>query len=647
MADSFETLETLKNDFTQPTEFNVNGYYYARITDGNYGTYSNGSLKFNISNLYSSTASDKVLYELSEAYIQLFVTNTLELSGGATFPTNGVMGANSSPLDLNPATNINGYHVDLKNAVCLKDPTLLINQMWINQSGMEIISSSTHQYLYAILKNRCANKEDLEVKASILDRYMDNGTGLVIDPDVGEINNITSRYIAKNVYSTDGFNDKNKLVNRKFVPMGTISNATGLSQSVSQLVEVTMFSREKLEELEIPYFEVVSNTKIVWYDIIKIYIKDLDDYFARVPSTQQIQKFNLVFNTNISDNTSWTIEYSRSSYGTTASSNPNGTLALAAAGNVAQGAEAFNQLRAFQKYYFKPTKLTSNLGNATCCPWLVGDSSLSRNNNLESALSFLPSDTAGQAPVVKISSKIGWHVVDNNNAVLSKSKLQQYLWIPQVKFNPSVMSQIIKNEPYVFFANTATIDINTFVGIKPSDYIKKPLNNTWSHVKNIYLLPMLDGNGWAGSTSLPYESPLTSAPLTNGAGVYLSRIQIYQGGKPLLSADSGNLSPIDYYDNLLFRNMNDFGGNSVLSKASGMLSKYDFRQAYKYYKFDMSQYCSDDVSFATPKSYEIAFKVDSKVVATSNNIPNSINVVVIVEYEKSYKINRFTGEFVQ
>lgn len=650
MADSFETLETLKSEFTQPTEFNVNGYYYARITDGNYQTYSNGSLKFNIANLYSSTASDKVLYELSEAYIQLFVTNTLELTG-AIVPNAGSIGTRGIPLDVAPVTN--NYHVDLKNAMCLKDPTLLINQMWINQGGMEIISSSTHQYLYSILKNRCLNKEDLEVKASLLDRYFDNGTGLVIDPNVGEINNINSEYIARNVYSTDGFNDKNKLVNRKFIPMGTIDANTGLSSSVTQLVEVTMFSRSKLEELEIPYFEVVSDTKIVWYDIIKIYLKDLDDYFKNCPSTQQIQKFNLVFNTNISDNTYWNIEYDRSSYNTTATSNPNETLTLATANILADNGETFNQLQAFQKHYFRPTKLTTNLGNSTCSPWLVGDCSLSRNNNLGSALSFLPTDagvggvTTASKVNVKISSKIGWHVVNGAGTSTQSTKLQQYLWIPQVKFNPSVMGQIIKNEPYVFYANTATIDINTFVAVEAFQSIKKPLNNTWSHVKNIYLLPMLDGNGWAGSSSLPYESPLTSAPITNGGGVYLSRIQIYQGGKPLLSADSGNLSPIDYYDNLLFRNMNEWGGNSVLSKASGMLSKYDFRQAYKYYKFDMSQYCSDDVSFATPKSYEIGFKVESKSVASNNNIPNKINVVVIVEYEKSYKINRFTGEFVQ
>lgn len=653
MADSFETLEALKKDFTSPSVFNVNGYYYARITDGNYGTYGNGSLKFNIANLYSSTASDKVLYELSEAYIQLFTTNTLELTD-AVFPTQGENGVNPMPLDVLPATTTtvlpgaNSYHVDLRNAVCLKDPTLLINQMWINQGGMEIISSSTHQYLYAILKNRTANKEDLEVKASVLDRYFDNGTGLVIDPDVGEINNINSEYIAKNAYSTDGFNDKNKLLNRKFVPMGTI-DANGNSTSVSKLVEVTMFSRQKLEELEIPYFEVVSTTKIVWYDITKIYLKDLDDYFKNCPSTAQIQKFNLVFNTNISDNTSWTIEYDRSTYSTKALHDPNTALTFVAANTI--GNTAPDLLNAFiggQKHYFKPTKITSSLGNATCCPWLLGDSSLSRNNNLGSALSFLPTNVGsalagggGNAVLaskvkVKISSKIGWIYAGSNN------KMQQHLWIPQVKFNPAVMSSIIKNEPYVFFANTATIDINTFVSIKPLESIKKPLNNTWSHVKNIYLVPMLDGNGWAGSSSLPFESPLTSAPITNGAGVYLSRIQIYQGGKPLLSADSGNLSPIDYYDNLIFRNMNEYGGNSSLSKCSGMLSKYDWRQAYHYYKFDMEQYCSDDVSFATPKSYEIGFKVDSKEVVANSKV----NVVVIVEYQKSYKINRFTGEFV-
>ena len=82
--------------------------------------------------------------------------------------------------------------------------------------------------------------------------------------------------------------------------------------------------------------------------------------------------------------------------------------------------------------------------------------------------------------------------------------------------------------------------------------------------------------------------------------------------------------------------------------------KFDWRGAYHYYQFPMSQYCSDDVADATPKSFEIGFDIASSTFGTApnpngtgGNVSTKLNVCVIVEYEKSYKMNRFTGEFVQ
>ena len=122
--------------------------------------------------------------------------------------------------------------------------------------------------------------------------------------------------------------------------------------------------------------------------------------------------------------------------------------------------------------------------------------------------------------------------------------------------------------------------------------------------------------------------------------VYLDRIQIYMGGKPLLPAEN-NITPIDYYDNQNYR-VNNPMGNNVLGPQSGMISKFDWRGAYHYYQFDMTQYCSDATADATPKSFELGFDIDSKAVVANN----TVDVVVIVEYQVSYKVNRFTSEFV-
>ena len=597
-------------------------------------------MRYNISSLYSASASDKPLYELSEAYIQLYTTNIIEATGCA-FP-------DATPTDVNNlaggASLQNVGKLDNKNALSLKDPILLVNQFWVSMGGANIITSPTHSYLYNILKLRSQNEIDFKHKQSVLDRYMDNGSSMVIDADVGEINNISSEIIATQYYNLDACNDKIKLLNRKFVPYGDGTNKS--------LIEVSNFTEAKLAELEIPYFKFVSTTKIVYFDVVKIYLKDLDDFFKNMPSTQQISKFNITVNTNISDATSWTVTYGRggpanaSGYLTSALHSPLANITANATASQLTDAEAYAVNKSRGRFYFKPVSVTLSAGNATCCPFLLGDAGLSRNNMLNTAMVLLPDDytpavtgppavaAVYPTPSLKITSKIGWTTAD---AVVTKN--QTYLFIPQVKFNPAVMPSIISNEPYEFFTKQATIDLNTFINIIPGQKgIKKPLNNQWSRVRNIYLIPYLTADGFT-ATVKPYESPVSSAPITNSFA-YLNRIQIWQGGKPLLPAEN-NITPIDYYDNQLYR-VNNPMGNNVLGPQSGMISKFDWRGGYHYYQFDMTQYSSDATADATPKSYEIGFDVDSKAVVANNKV----DVVVIIELETNWKLNRFTGEFV-
>ncbi len=77
MAESYEILEGLKKEFQQVQEFNIHDVKYTRITDSNLMNYSQGQIRFDVQNLISSTASDAPLYELSEAYIQLYLKYSL------------------------------------------------------------------------------------------------------------------------------------------------------------------------------------------------------------------------------------------------------------------------------------------------------------------------------------------------------------------------------------------------------------------------------------------------------------------------------------------------------------------------------------------------------------------------------------------
>lgn len=512
MADSFENLEALKSEYQVPETFNVSGISMARVTDSNFGIYSAGQIRYNVMSMYASSSTEKPMYELSESYAQIYVTNTLTLTN-ATFTNNNNGATPPVNLPLIPtydkiATGLNSrqnvYKVHNKSGLALKDPLALVNQYWFSMANQDVITSSTHSYFYNLLKLRTENKEDLERKMSIIDRILDNGESMVRDSRVGEINNFNSEEIARDAFGLDECNKKNEKYGKKFVPFADGSNTA--------LLEATGFDKQDLLNLEIPFMEFVNDNTIVYYDIVKIYLRDIDDFFKNAPSLLQIPKFNLTINTNISDSSSWSVTYDRGGYVDAAKSNPNINISVANAGaldttnTAGLAGDVQKIIQSLNKFYFHPKKVTANLGNATACPWLLADCGLSRNNSLKTGLSFSPDNTTND-PVLTITSRIGW-----------TNKNQTFLFIPQVTWNPEMTTSIISDAPYTFYVKKATIDMNTFIGLNyKTAGIKKPLNNNWSRVRNIYLVPYHTQFGLSTGTSgvagfeqtgvLPYESP--------------------------------------------------------------------------------------------------------------------------------------------
>lgn len=675
MADSFETLEQLKSNLYQtPQSYNVNNIYWAKISDSNLQDFAQGSIKFNVQNLYSGSASETPLYELSEGYIQLYMVHTLEaiqndklgadVLDAATFPDMDALQPVTNTLPINLQSQANVFQTDNKNALAVKSPIMLVNQVLLNMSGIEVISSPNQCYLYNTIKLRKGKEEQNKFKNCIDDNYVDSANSMIYDDAVGEINNISSQQIAKQVYHIDDWNDKNKRVNRKFVVVGSKSG---------KIVDVSNFTETELKNAEIPYFKWVSANKLQWYDIQKIHLRDIDPFFESCPSLASLDKFNLVLNLNLSKNTYWQVDLDRSSYSSDAVHDPTNTAtALPTAnvnGNILAGNDATTinaaintlkdalttQLRANYKHYFEPKAVSWQSGNATACPFLLGDFSLSRNNNLGTAGVISPADLTGAITVgdnesrirLKITSEIGWGA--------GSGKLTNYLYIPQVIYNSAVLSQKIPPEPYQFFTRGYMIDTTTFTRLSLFNGVKsqrKPLNNTFQFVRKIYLIPYMysvNANTQAKVTLMPYESPLSSAAITNSP-VYLNKVKVYQGGKDLMSNMEDNFSPIHLYDNGLYRILNQEGnhiiGNSHLSEQGGLVDKYEWMKGgFSYQEIDMTKFNANDVQDAKSKSFEIQFDVVYRPKTVNDPRDRYCDVVVIVEYEKSFTVDRYKAEF--
>lgn len=678
MADSFETLEGIKSQLYQtPQSYNVNNIYWSKIPDSNLQEFSQGAIKFNVQNLYSGSASDTPIYELSEGYIQMYMVHTLECIQNDTKDASGnIMTGTASFLDMSasqPITNTlplnlqsqaNIFMTDNRNALAIKSPIQLVNQVLLNMSGVEVISSPNQCYLYNTLKLRTGKFEQNKYKNCVDDNYVDSANSIIYDDSVGEINNISSQHIAKRVYHVDDFNDKNKRLNRKFVVCSAKSG---------KIIDVSNFTENELRNNEIPYFKWVSETKLQWYDIVKIHLRDLDPFFASCPSLASLDKLNLVLNLNISKNTYWTVDLDRSTYSTNALHNPTNTATAFPTANIAgtvltgNDASAINtainavqsyidsQLRSSYTHYFEPKSVSWQSGNATACPFLLGDFSLSRNNTLQTSGVLKPADLANgfdveKAPAwsrLKISSEIGW----GNGS----GKQTNYLYIPQVIYNSEVLKQKIPEAPYQFFSKGYMIDNTTFTRIAlfgGQRSVRRLLNNNFSLVRNVYLIPYMysiNTDNPSIRTLMPYESPLSSACITNSP-VYLNKVKIYQGGKDLMSNLEDNFSPIHNYDNHLYRILNQEGnqiiGNSHLSEQGGLVEKYDWlKGGFSYHQIDMTKFNANEVQDAKAKSFEIQFDVVYRPKTANEKVDRYCDVVVIVEYEKSFTVDRYKGEF--
>jgi len=621
MAESYEILEGLKKEFQQVQEFNIHDVKYTRISDSNLMNYTQGQIRFDVQNLISSTASDAPLYELSESYIQLYLKYSLTFDKVTNCALGTVNAGSNARI---PVTDIQGDNV---NALSIKDTDCLINQFWMQLSGQEVISTPTHSYLYRLLKKHIELESNLKMASDVEQKYFVNGESMYLNAAVGEVNNVLSEYRSKHVLNLNGhINESIRQRNKRFVRPG-VPGANDMKSRV--------LTEADCQRLDIPYMKVLNYAAVgsgvpprateqkltfEFYDIAKIYLKDLDDWFKNVPSLNQIPKFNLNIAFNMSQSSQWSVTFN-----TPEASNFTDP-------NVSTDADHTNVFNTFIMRLYDPLDVSAINGNSTCCPFLVGDAGWSRNNTLETAICIKPGAAQTVETTGTIRAEFGW----GNN-----TKTQQYLFIPHVSWDLTLLKDIVLNEPYHFKTMKGFIDITTFNNLKKGVGYKRPLNNSFTHVRNIYLIPFHNysqiASGANARSLTPWQSCVSTAPVTNSL-VYLSKIQIWMGTKPLLMAGESNFSPIDYYDNGLYKLL---GTNNVLSNKSGLINKNQWMSGYHYYKFDIAQYATE-LTDKDAKTFEIGFDIES---AVNGNADATSDVVVIVECENSWNINRFTGLF--
>jgi hypothetical protein len=176
--------------------------------------------------------------------------------------------------------------------------------------------------------------------------------------------------------------------------------------------------------------------------------------------------------------------------------------------------------------------------------------------------------------------------------------------------------------------------------------VNKPIPVNLSRPRKMYIIPFISSSTVlaTGTTALaplaagnmvsPYQSPISSAPTTSSKCV-IRNLNILIGGKSVFP-----IEPMIYNNHFYEQNayplMAEYAGNSVKSLfKSGIVKKSDFFKCYNTYTFDLKrvEFEEDDNAL---KAMTIQFFIEG---------PSTVkyDFFILLEYEKSYTIDRFSG----
>ncbi|DBA00610.1 TPA: hypothetical protein N0F65_007739 [Lagenidium giganteum] len=156
------------------------------------------------------------------------------------------------------------------------------------------------------------------------------------------------------------------------------------------------------------------------------------------------------------------------------------------------------------------------------------------------------------------------------------------------------------------------------------------LSGTWKNIKYVALIPFSETSSghFATATAQQFQSPFDSAPWTCQAGASIRGFQVQVGNT--------NVFPkaIDYdYEQFLdeFSKINAINGDHSREITNGLIDLQKWSTVNRVLIADCSRFTDPDV----PQSVNVA---------GVNGSCQGTNVLIIVVFEKSFDINRLTGE---
>ena len=214
--------------------------------------------------------------------------------------------------------------------------------------------------------------------------------------------------------------------------------------------------------------------------------------------------------------------------------------------------------------------------------------------------------------------------VGNRNLPLSTARL----YVPSYELNPFYDKQLMDNP----IRKHQYDDIYSYVFTTGSTSFNQTISTQIKNPKKLIILPYVSsdakGVGSFLNVSIPeYQSPFSSAPNTTSPLVSITNLSVNVAGANVYQ------QPINYDYEEFMNELSQTGINGGVSTGlcSGLISLYDFQNAYRYYVVDLSR------RLPVESNKPVSISVSGTVNPINNN--RTLDLVCFITYERTLNLN--------
>ncbi|MBY0379746.1 MAG: hypothetical protein K2P99_05040 [Burkholderiales bacterium] len=580
-------LDMDKMNGNPTTIYTHEGYSKQEINDAMGFNYHGGFINF-VNTNFINTSDGNAFLQWPEAYLNIPYSVTCELK-------------NKTGAELNDFK----FKTDdkYKYAISMKPFHHVIDRCDIKMGRAgNVVKQFNYTNLYINERLKTMNEDEYQVVGDLINYKLDNPETLEYAQSVGESNN--DIHIGTFTRTTKdrtnyGFYER-CLKNVEMI--GDANRDSALNNY--------KIPGNELKEAGFSGVGQITDTQLVYNGTIILPLKYVHSFFDSLPTTKEMQGFEMKLFTNLDNNNVYTVSHS-------------GALAV--------------------------TGVTCTQANAFTCPFMIGKVGL--DGTASSAFPVVNGTTANKRDTgfdLEFRTRIGWSTINGDKFVRDTASPACKIVIPMVKLNPTIAEQIVKVPMHVHRYRDIHIEIDSDINARSlGSTVRRAINSNIGLARTLYIIPFLspsttftatvNGNNVQIPLGVsPLLSPLSSAP-TTCSPVLLKDFQVKIGSATLFQVNL--MTNSDLYKDYLMSLYSHVNGNSLQSLDYGTRITFDkwVKGGYRVYAVDLKRILTKNADLSA-KTIDIQFKIHGPETASIK-----YDFMYIIDSESQIFLDRISG----